>query len=60
MKKFGYPFTVFIYINYVGSGGKSLSWEQLAEMRDGADRFLAAFRTDTRSLKDAALERLGI
>lgn len=34
LKKFNYPFTVFIYINYVGSGGKSLSWEQLAEMRD--------------------------
>jgi peptidoglycan/xylan/chitin deacetylase (PgdA/CDA1 family) len=35
LKKFGYPFTVFIYINYVGSGGKSMSWDQLAEMRDG-------------------------
>ncbi len=34
LKKFGYPFTLFIYVNYVGSGGKSLSWEQLAEMRD--------------------------
>jgi len=29
-----YPFTLFIYINYVGSGGKSMSWDQLAEMRD--------------------------
>lgn len=35
LKKFGYPFTMFIYVNYVGSGGKSLTWEQLAEMRDG-------------------------
>ena len=34
LKKFNYPFTLFIYINYVGSGGKSLSWDQLAEMRD--------------------------
>ncbi len=34
LKKFGCPFTVFIYINYVGTGGKSLSWDQLAEMRD--------------------------
>ena len=34
LKKFNYPFTLFIYVNYVGSGGKSLSWEQLAEMRD--------------------------
>lgn len=34
LKKYGYPFTVFIYVNYVGTGGKSLSWDQLAEMRD--------------------------
>jgi peptidoglycan/xylan/chitin deacetylase (PgdA/CDA1 family) len=34
LKKFGYPFTVFIYIDYIGSGGKSISWDQLAEMRD--------------------------
>ncbi len=34
LKKYGYPFTVFIYVNYVGSGGKSMSWDQLAEMRD--------------------------
>ena len=34
LKKFGYPFTMFVYINYIGTGGKSISWEQLAEMRD--------------------------
>lgn len=34
LKKFGYPFTLFIYINYVNSGGRSMTWEQLAEMRD--------------------------
>ena len=34
LKKFDYPFTLFIYVNYIGTGGKSLSWEQLAEMRD--------------------------
>ncbi len=34
LKKFGYPFTMFIYINYINSGGKSISWDQLAEMRD--------------------------
>ena len=34
LKKFGYPFTLFIYINYVNSGGKSMTWDQLAEMRD--------------------------
>jgi len=34
LKKFGYPFTMFVYINYIGVGGKSVSWEQLGEMRD--------------------------
>jgi peptidoglycan/xylan/chitin deacetylase (PgdA/CDA1 family) len=34
LKKYGYPFTMFIYIDYIGSGGKSISWDQLAEMRD--------------------------
>ena len=34
LKKFGYPFTMFVYVNYIGSGGKSVSWDQLAEMRD--------------------------
>ena len=38
LKKFGYPFTMFIYTDYVRggpkAGGGSLSWEQLTEMRD--------------------------
>ena len=34
LKKYGYPFTMFIYIDYIGTGGKSISWDQLAEMRD--------------------------
>jgi len=34
LKKMGYPFTMFVYINYIGTGGKSISWDQLAEMRD--------------------------
>jgi peptidoglycan/xylan/chitin deacetylase (PgdA/CDA1 family) len=34
LKKYGYPFTMFVYINYINSGGKSISWDQLAEMRD--------------------------
>ena len=34
LKKFGYPFTMFVYINYINSGGKSVSWNQLEEMRD--------------------------
>ncbi len=42
LKKFDYPFTLFIYPGFVKgghySGGESLSWEQLSEMRDaGAD-----------------------
>jgi len=38
LKKFDYPFTVFIYTDYVKggpkAGGGSMTWEQLAEMRD--------------------------
>ncbi len=34
LKKFGYPVTMFVYTNYIGTGGKSISWQQLAEMRD--------------------------
>jgi Polysaccharide deacetylase len=34
LKEFGYPFTMFIYTNYINVGGKSMSWGQLEEMRD--------------------------
>lgn len=34
LKKFNYPFTMFVYVQFVGSGGKSVTWDQLAEMRD--------------------------
>ncbi|NCY16745.1 MAG: polysaccharide deacetylase family protein, partial [Actinobacteria bacterium] len=29
LKKYGYPATFYIYTNYVNTGGKSMSWEQL-------------------------------
>jgi peptidoglycan/xylan/chitin deacetylase (PgdA/CDA1 family) len=38
LKKFGYPFTMFVYLDYIKggpkSGGQSITWDQLAEMRD--------------------------
>ena len=34
LKKFNYPWTYFIYTKYVGSGGKSITWEQLGVLRD--------------------------
>jgi hypothetical protein len=34
LKKFNYPWTYFIYTNYIGAGGKSITWEQLAQLRD--------------------------
>ena len=38
LKKYGYPVTMFIYTEGIRpghfSGGESMSWEQLAEMRD--------------------------
>ena len=39
LKKYGYPFTMFIYTNYIkgepNAGGQSMTWEELAMMRDG-------------------------
>lgn len=34
MKKYGYPFTAFVYTKFISAGGKSVTWQQLAEMRD--------------------------
>lgn len=38
LKKFGYPFTMFVYTDYVKggpkAGGQSITWDQLGEMRD--------------------------
>lgn len=34
LKEHGYPATFFIYTKFVNSGGKSLTWAQLAELRD--------------------------
>jgi peptidoglycan/xylan/chitin deacetylase (PgdA/CDA1 family) len=34
LKKFNYPWTYFIYTKFISSGGKSITWEQLAELRD--------------------------
>lgn len=34
LREHGYPATFFIYTEYVNKGGKSMTWEQLAELRD--------------------------
>jgi peptidoglycan/xylan/chitin deacetylase (PgdA/CDA1 family) len=34
LKEFGYPFTLFVYTQWVGMGGKAMTWDQLEEMRD--------------------------
>ena len=34
LKEFHYPATYFIYTEYVNKGGKSMTWDQLAELRD--------------------------
>ena len=58
LQKFGYPFTLFVYTNYIkggpNSGGQSMSWEQLAEMRDaGVD-----IQSHTVSHADLRLKKL--
>lgn len=32
MKEFGYPFTVFLYKNYVGAGGRSMTHDEIREL----------------------------
>jgi peptidoglycan/xylan/chitin deacetylase (PgdA/CDA1 family) len=34
LKKYGFPFTMFVYLTYINTGGKAVTWAQLAEMRD--------------------------
>lgn len=34
LQEFGYPFTMYVYTNYISAGGRSITWEQLEEMRD--------------------------
>lgn len=34
MKEMGYPFTVFIYPNFIGKGAYALTWKEVREMAD--------------------------
>lgn len=34
LKEFGYPFTFFVYSGYINTGGRAITWKQLAELRD--------------------------
>lgn len=34
LKKYGFPFTMYVYLAYINTGGKAITWAQLAEMRD--------------------------
>ncbi len=34
LKKHGHPWTYFVYTKFVSSGGKSITWEQLAALRE--------------------------
>jgi len=55
LKKFDYPFTMFVYTDYVRggrrSGGASMSWEQLSEMN------AAGVEIGSHSISHAALTR---
>ncbi|MCX7712068.1 MAG: polysaccharide deacetylase family protein [Chthoniobacterales bacterium] len=33
LREFGYPFTFFVYSNFINKGGRSITWEQLREMQ---------------------------
>lgn len=32
MKEYGYPFSIYLYKNYINIGGRSMTWEQIQEM----------------------------
>ncbi len=32
LAEYGFPFAVYIYTNYVGAGGKSMTWHELSEL----------------------------
>jgi peptidoglycan/xylan/chitin deacetylase (PgdA/CDA1 family) len=34
LQEFGYPFAIYVYSDYISKGGRSITWEQLAELRD--------------------------
>ena len=34
LKEFGYPWTFYVYLNYIEAGGRSISWAELKEMAD--------------------------
>jgi peptidoglycan/xylan/chitin deacetylase (PgdA/CDA1 family) len=34
LKKYGFPATFFVYLNYINKGGKSVTWAQLENLRD--------------------------
>jgi peptidoglycan/xylan/chitin deacetylase (PgdA/CDA1 family) len=34
LKKHGFPATFFVYLDYINRGGKSVTWAQLAQLRD--------------------------
>jgi len=60
LKKFGYPFTLFVYTDYVRggpkAGGGSLSWDQLTEMRDAG----VAIESETVSHADLRRKKAGM
>ena len=51
LKKFGYPWTYFIYTKFIGTGGKSVTWEQLAMLRDEGVE-IGAHTASHQSLRD--------
>lgn len=34
LKKYGFPATFFVYLDYINKGGKSVTWAQLGQLRD--------------------------
>ncbi len=35
LKEFGFPFTFYVYTDYIDVGGRAITWEELTEMKEG-------------------------
>lgn len=51
LKEFDYPFTVFLYKNYIGIGGKSMTYEEIRELT-AAGATLASHSVSHQNLSD--------
>lgn len=53
LQEFEFPFTAYVYTNYISAGGRSITWDMLEEMRD------AGVDIGSHSISHASLTKRG-